>query len=914
MEESGQRPDYLPNPRARLTIDSSNPHPHHSYTMQDEKENIVAGSVNEPPEDRAIPPPMITTRRHSPPLQTRMRMSSSRLHSNGYGVAGHRPLVDVPVPQRAPPTSRQLPGANRVARVIVKPPTVVAGLKRSTTSAVDRVGEVMEVDPPHPEMESRNDDTEPEDEPLNHPSPVEVAVVPNALRRRRDLSGAVHPAGGALEHSNNRPRRSASLSDAHQHDDYRMQVVQPHQVQATSRPGTSLGTTDTTNNPGGARRVAPEERERQELEARAAEYRRDIEQSLQHRASQSPTHTQTNAPAQLHVRTAVGHRRRDSDTVRGGANSRPNSALLGSPTVNENNNILQARRSPSGNRYGVGAGRASPSTRSNLMSPGVKRGGSPQALASSLQGRFSPPGTVRPVANGNGRERDRDYGGHRRNPTAPEPSTHTNNTSNPNTLESAAPLRASSSQRIRPPDNNDNEDEGFGSGEKDRERERQYELQRERERRERPHQRESDAQDGHYGRGGQQNGYGHPAQGMRMDRHPTAGRDKETKGQFFYINKMAYARLDMVGKGGSSRVYRVLSKNNELFAIKKVSLDKIDSETMNSYMNEIALLKRLDGNDRIIRLVDSEVRPGPDGGKGSLMLVMECGEIDFARLMSERVGQALNMVWVSYYWQQMLQAVHVIHEEKIVHSDLKPANFVLVKGQLKLIDFGIANAIANDTTNIQRDHQIGTVNYMSPEAIELPDGKRRLKVGRPSDVWSLGCIIYQMVYGHPPFQHLAVYHKMKAIPDARHIIDFPEYSTPSTPTKNGMRRGEPSQPQEHLKRRVPKAVIDCMKGCLVRNPKERATIPELLEQKWLTGDDSDEATAAEGENGKEKPTLASLLKPDQTIITPYYMRQLLMYGMSLGGANTDTVDEEALLVEAKNLVNQLRSITTETEQ
>jgi serine/threonine-protein kinase TTK/MPS1 len=55
----------------------------------------------------------------------------------------------------------------------------------------------------------------------------------------------------------------------------------------------------------------------------------------------------------------------------------------------------------------------------------------------------------------------------------------------------------------------------------------------------------------------------------------------------------------------------------------------------------------------------------------------------------------------------MLQAVHVIHEEKIVHSDLKPANFVVVKGQIKLIDFGIANAIANDTTNIQRDHQVG---------------------------------------------------------------------------------------------------------------------------------------------------------------------------------------------------------------
>lgn len=54
----------------------------------------------------------------------------------------------------------------------------------------------------------------------------------------------------------------------------------------------------------------------------------------------------------------------------------------------------------------------------------------------------------------------------------------------------------------------------------------------------------------------------------------------------------------------------------------------------------------------------------------------------------------------------MLEAVEVIHNEKIVHSDLKPANFVLVKGRLKLIDFGIANAIANDTTNIQRENQV----------------------------------------------------------------------------------------------------------------------------------------------------------------------------------------------------------------
>ena len=83
----------------------------------------------------------------------------------------------------------------------------------------------------------------------------------------------------------------------------------------------------------------------------------------------------------------------------------------------------------------------------------------------------------------------------------------------------------------------------------------------------------------------------------------------------------------MIGKGGSSRVYRVMNNANEIYAIKRVSLDKTDPETMSGYMNEIALLKRLEGNSRIIRLIDSEVRRGPGGSRGYLMLVMECGEI-----------------------------------------------------------------------------------------------------------------------------------------------------------------------------------------------------------------------------------------------------------------------------------------------
>ena len=86
--------------------------------------------------------------------------------------------------------------------------------------------------------------------------------------------------------------------------------------------------------------------------------------------------------------------------------------------------------------------------------------------------------------------------------------------------------------------------------------------------------------------------------------------------------------------------------------------------------------------------------------------------------------------------------------DNVVHSDLKPANFVMVKGRLKLIDFGIANTIAADTTNIVRDNQIGTINFISPEALMPRSGasENQYKLGRASDVWSLGCILHKMVF------------------------------------------------------------------------------------------------------------------------------------------------------------------------
>lgn len=90
-----------------------------------------------------------------------------------------------------------------------------------------------------------------------------------------------------------------------------------------------------------------------------------------------------------------------------------------------------------------------------------------------------------------------------------------------------------------------------------------------------------------------------------------------------------------------------------------------------------------------------------------LFVVMEKGDTDLAALFKN--ARKLGTITESmrkFYWEEMLQAVRVLHREGIIHSDLKPANFLLVAGHLKLIDFGIAKAIQPEHTSAIRDQQV----------------------------------------------------------------------------------------------------------------------------------------------------------------------------------------------------------------
>ncbi|KAL4703778.1 hypothetical protein ACJJTC_002913 [Scirpophaga incertulas] len=279
------------------------------------------------------------------------------------------------------------------------------------------------------------------------------------------------------------------------------------------------------------------------------------------------------------------------------------------------------------------------------------------------------------------------------------------------------------------------------------------------------------------------------------------------------IKDKKYLFIKKLGTGGSSEVYKVLEVRTSCeYAVKCVFL-ATDQELAQGYVNEVRLLRELQNSDRVIRLYDYEY----DRSNQLLRMVLEVGE-----------DRSVLVPPCSWSWpatcsrvallEEMLLAVNYIHERGVIHADLKPANFLLVCGRLKLIDFGIASAISSDATSVVRAQATGTYSYISPEALmggaggyggAAPDGGAPIKISFHSDVWSLGCILYSMVYGRTPFGHIPSLAKLAAILDPNHKIDYP--------------------PVEHL----PAPLLAALQWCLTYNARARPQVRELLGLRYL---------------------------------------------------------------------------------
>ncbi|XP_063676750.1 probable serine/threonine-protein kinase mps1 [Bolinopsis microptera] len=212
-----------------------------------------------------------------------------------------------------------------------------------------------------------------------------------------------------------------------------------------------------------------------------------------------------------------------------------------------------------------------------------------------------------------------------------------------------------------------------------------------------------------------------------------------------------------IGKGASCMVYKGVDRSRDVMvAIKVVSLQKLNPQSNDEMRREIELLQNLKNEDCIINLFYHEFRVE----RCRLSMVLEFGETDLHTYMQQTPWLVKSPCKQSYYevcllWQQMLRAVHCIHSHSIVHKDLKPQNFMLVKGKLKLIDFGISQMIQDEVTSMIIKQPEGTPNYIAPEMLSGTFGDAEANVlGYRSDVYSLGCILFKMCFGVTPYQHI----------------------------------------------------------------------------------------------------------------------------------------------------------------
>ncbi|XP_066548134.1 serine/threonine-protein kinase PLK3 [Amia ocellicauda] len=254
-----------------------------------------------------------------------------------------------------------------------------------------------------------------------------------------------------------------------------------------------------------------------------------------------------------------------------------------------------------------------------------------------------------------------------------------------------------------------------------------------------------------------------------------------------------YCKGKLLGKGGFARCYEMTDvANNKVYAVKVIPQSRVAKPHQREKItNEIELHKTLH-HKHIVKF--SHHFEDQD----NIYIFLEiCSRKSLAHIWKAR--HTLTDPEVRYYLKQIISGLKYLHNKGILHRDLKLGNFfVNDKMELKLGDFGLAAKL--EPVDQRKKTICGTPNYLAPEVLN------RQGHGPESDVWSLGCVMYTLLCGNPPFETLDLKETYRCIKEVKYTL--PHSLSPSAQK--------------------------LLSGILQRNPCDRLTLDQILSHEFFT--------------------------------------------------------------------------------
>lgn len=298
-----------------------------------------------------------------------------------------------------------------------------------------------------------------------------------------------------------------------------------------------------------------------------------------------------------------------------------------------------------------------------------------------------------------------------------------------------------------------------------------------------------------------------------------------------------YDLISIIGTGTCGDVYKGrLKKTGDLVAIKKIKIHRLDFGFPMNSMREIKVLqqmKEIKQQDTIIRL--REIATSKTTISSEVFLVFDYCEYDLEALLR---FSKLTFDQSQCYMKQIITGLSYVHRNGWIHRDLKPANiFVMRNNHIKIGDFGLARSFRE---SIERPFtsEVITIWYRPPELLM---GCK--KYGCEVDVWSIGCILYEMLTREVLFRSMSD-NKMQEMEIIFSICGFPDDSIwekwaeyPESHLFRNM-KSKPGNLSQYLDKKLPSECAqakDLIMKMLRYDPSSRITIQEALNHPYMSG-------------------------------------------------------------------------------